>query len=148
MNLKLITMLKNLFLLIALSIAISSCGDNNDQTGNHADSTNAVNFNKDVKKADSVKSPAPAVSIANSSDKGAQLIIQSDCRNCHKEQEKLIGPAFIAIAKKYTLKNINSLADKVIKGGAGSWGDISMSPHPSLQRNDAKEMVAFILKMK
>jgi cytochrome c len=141
-------MLKNFFLLIALSIAISSCGGTSDQTRNHADSTNAVNFNEEVKKAGSVESPAPAVSIANSSDKGAQLIVQSDCRNCHKEHEKLIGPAFNAIAKKYTLKNIDSLAHKVIKGGAGSWGDISMSPHPSLQRNDAKEMVAFILKIK
>ncbi|MDN5288101.1 MAG: c-type cytochrome [Mucilaginibacter sp.] len=141
-------MLKNSFFLIALSIAIFSCGSNSNQTRNHADSTNAVNFNEDVKKADSVESPAPAVSIATSSDKGAQLIVQSDCRNCHKEQEKLIGPAFNAIAKKYTLKNIDSLANKIIKGGAGSWGDIPMTPHPSLQKNDAKEMVAFILKMK
>ena len=141
-------MLKNLFFLIALSIAVSSCAGNSDQTRNHTDSTNAVNFNEAVKKTVSVESPAPAVSIANSSDKGAQLIVQNDCRNCHKEQEKLIGPAFTAIAKKYTLKNIDSLANKVIKGGAGSWGDIPMTPHPSLQRNDAKEMVAFILKMK
>jgi len=43
---------------------------------------------------------------------------------------------------------MDSLANKVIKGGAGSWGDIPMTPHPYLQRNDAKEMVAFILKMK
>jgi len=70
-------MLKNLFFLITLSIAISSCGGNSDQTRNHTDSsTNAVDFNKDVKNPNSVESPAPAVSIANSSDKGAQLIIQ------------------------------------------------------------------------
>ncbi|NHA02417.1 c-type cytochrome [Mucilaginibacter sp. HC2] len=141
-------MLKNFFFLITLSAAISSCGENSDQTQNHADSTNAAHFEKDVKKTDSVVSPAPAVSIATSSDKGAQLIIQNDCRNCHKEQEKLIGPAFTAIAKKYTLKDIDALASKVIKGGAGNWGDISMSAHPSLQKNEAKEMVAFILKMK
>ncbi|MES2061900.1 MAG: c-type cytochrome [Bacteroidota bacterium] len=141
-------MLKNLVFLIALSIAISSCGGSSDQTRNHADSTDTVNFNKNVNNADSVGSSVPAVSIANSSDKGAQLIIQSDCRNCHKEQEKLIGPAFSAIAKKYTLNNIDSLANKVIKGGAGSWGDIPMTPHPSLKSNDAKEMVAFILKVK
>lgn len=138
---------KNLFL-IALSIAIASCGGNSDQTRSHADSTHAVNSNDDVKKVDSVESHVPAVSIANSSDKGAQLIVQNDCRNCHKEREKLIGPAFSAIANKYTSKNIDSLANKVIKGGAGSWGDIPMTPHPTLQRNDAKEMVAFILKIK
>lgn len=141
-------MLKKLLFLSALSIAISSCGGNSDQTQNNTDSTHAVNSDEEVKKADSVESSAPAVSIANSSDKGAQLIVQSDCRNCHKEQEKLIGPAFADIAKKYTLNNIDSLANKIIKGGAGSWGDTPMTPHPSLQKSDAKEMVAFILKIK
>lgn len=141
-------MLKKLLFLITLSFAISSCGGNGDQTQNNTDSTHAINSEEEVKKADSVESHAPAVSIANSSDKGAQLIVQSDCRNCHKEQEKLIGPAFTDIAKKYTLKNIDSLANKIIKGGAGSWGDIPMTPHPTLQKNDAKKMVAFILTIK
>lgn len=141
-------MLKKFLFLSALSIAISSCGGNSDQPQNNTDSIHAANSDEEVKKADSIESSAPAVSIANSSDKGAQLIVQSDCRNCHKEQEKLIGPAFADIAKKYTINNIDSLANKIIKGGAGSWGDIPMTPHPSLQKNDAKEMVAFILKIK
>ncbi|HCN83750.1 MAG TPA: cytochrome c class I, partial [Sphingobacteriaceae bacterium] len=45
------------------------------------------------------------------------------CLVCHKLNEKLIGPAYSDVAKKYpsTPANINMLADKIIKGGSGVW---------------------------
>lgn len=89
--------------------------------------------------------PKPA-----STAKGEQLISKSDCLACHKLNEKLVGPAYSAVAAKYedTEANINYLADKIIAGGAGVWGEIPMSPHPALSKDDAKEMARYILSLK
>lgn len=86
-------------------------------------------------------------SVASSS-KGAQLIAQSDCLTCHKEHDKLVGPAYADVAKKYSSADVDKLVDKVIKGGSGNWGDVPMTPHPSLPVSDAKEMVNYILTIK
>jgi cytochrome c len=83
-----------------------------------------------------------------SSSKGAELISKNDCLSCHKEHDKLVGPAYADVAKKYTSADIDKLADKVIKGGSGSWGDVPMSAHPSLSVDDAKEMVKYVLTVK
>jgi len=82
-------------------------------------------------------------------DKGKNLISKSDCLSCHKDDVKLLGPAYVDVAKKYdeSAKNIDFLANKIIKGGAGNWGDIPMSPHPDLPKADAQEMVKYILSL-
>jgi cytochrome c len=138
---------KTVFLLV-LSVVIISCG-NNDKNANTADSLNDPDSVVAKTEKDSTSALSGAViSIATSSDKGAELIIQNDCRNCHKERERLIGPAFTSIANKYMNKDIDVLASKIIKGGSGNWGDVPMSPHPSLPMQDANTIVAFILQMK
>jgi len=82
--------------------------------------------------------------------KGKALMDEQDCKTCHKEDMKLVGPAYKDIAKKYESndKNIETLADKIISGGSGNWGEVAMVPHPSLQKEDAKEMVKYILSLK
>ncbi len=54
------------------------------------------------------------------------------------------------MAAKYpaTEANIDTLANKVIKGGKGHWGDIPMAAHPALSQDDAKQMVKFVLSLK
>lgn len=81
---------------------------------------------------------------------GGLLIKKSDCLACHNEVNKIVGPAYIDVAKKYapTEANINYLIGKIIHGGAGVWGDIPMSPHPTLSKADAKLMVLHILSLK
>ncbi|MHB1179718.1 MAG: c-type cytochrome [Daejeonella sp.] len=83
-------------------------------------------------------------------EKGEELIKQSDCLTCHKVDLKIIGPAYQEVAAKYpaTDENIDLLAGKIIKGGAGNWGDIPMTPHPTVSNDDAKEMVKYILSLK
>ncbi len=89
-------------------------------------------------------------STASSGLTGEELIKKSDCLTCHKVDVKLLGPAYQEVAAKYpaTDENITLLAGKIIKGGAGNWGDIPMAPHPSINENDAKEMVKYILSLK
>jgi|GEM_PF-199206 len=81
---------------------------------------------------------------------GAKLVAAADCASCHRENEKLLGPAYIAVAEKYpeTPANITMLSQHIIKGGAGHWGDIAMTPHPNLSESDAKQMVTYILSLK
>jgi cytochrome c len=80
---------------------------------------------------------------------GKTLIEGSDCRTCHKDDTKLIGPSYQDVAKKYAnnAENVKLLAGKIIKGGQGVWGEIPMSPHPNVTEDDAAAMVEYILSM-
>lgn len=94
-----------------------------------------------------IRSTTPTSTV---SGKGAQLIAASDCASCHRENEKLVGPAYTAVAAKYpnTDANVAMLAGRVISGGTGNWGEIAMIPHPGLSEGDAKEMARYILSLK
>lgn len=106
------------------------------------------------KKAEEKKSEETPAAVDNSmvtstAGKGKELIAAQDCKTCHQEETKLIGPAYKDVAAKYkaTDENIALLAGKVIKGGAGNWGEIPMAPHPAISEADAKEMVKYILSV-
>ena len=81
---------------------------------------------------------------------GKALLSKSDCLTCHKVDTKVIGPAYIDVAKKYPANEANytKLTDKVIAGGAGNWGTMAMTPHPQLAKADVKKMVQYILSLK
>lgn len=88
--------------------------------------------------------------LAVENQKGLELIGASDCTTCHKINEKNIGPAYIDVAAKYeaTQANIDTLVSKIIKGGQGVWGTVPMTPHPTVSKEDATEMVKYILSLK
>ena len=104
------------------------------------------------KPAAASQTPAKPAAADDSADikKGEALISKSDCLACHKVQEKLLGPSYKDVAKKYPNNSatINQLVDKIKKGGSGVWGAIPMSPHPALSDADAKAMVKYILSLK
>jgi cytochrome c len=95
---------------------------------------------------------APATDLSSNPDyvKGLELEAKNDCGTCHKLDEKLVGPSFRDIAAKYPMNDatIDSLSEKVIKGGAGNWGQVPMTPHASLPKEDAKAIVKYILLLK
>lgn len=80
---------------------------------------------------------------------GKELIAGSDCVACHREDEKLIGPAYQAVAQKYEPNDttITFLANKIIKGGSGNWGDVPMTPHPQFTVEQAEQMARYILSL-
>lgn len=82
--------------------------------------------------------------------KGEVLISYSDCYTCHKKDQKLVGPSFEDIAKRYPVNKgyIKMLAQRVIIGGGGVWGSPVMDPHPKLSTEDAEMMVTYILSLK
>lgn len=81
--------------------------------------------------------------------KGLALINSSDCRTCHNEIMKTVGPSYESIAKKYdnTEANHAMLASKVRVGGTGVWGGSVMNGHPDLPEADLKEMISYIMDM-
>lgn len=94
---------------------------------------------------------APATAEAAAPKKDGQALINgSDCRTCHKDDSKLIGPAYQDVAKKYenNAANVKMLTEKIIQGGQGNWGEIPMAGHPNLSQEDATAMVEYILSMK
>lgn len=82
--------------------------------------------------------------------KGKVLISYDDCYTCHKEDKRSFGPAFTDIAKRYPANAvyIKILAQKVILGGTGAWGNAVMLSHPKLSSADAENMVSYILSLK
>lgn len=81
---------------------------------------------------------------------GEKLIAKLDCIGCHKKDQKLVGPSYSDIAKKYPNndKTITDLSAKIIKGGSGVWGAIPMAAHPNLKKDEAKSIAKYILSLK
>jgi cytochrome c len=147
--------MKKIFIILGLSLVIAACGNNKSGNGSTADSTSAANKTAVAANSDAAQDTAAShngteKAAGTPSSAGAQLIASSDCSTCHKEQEKLVGPAFIDIAKKYTSSDavVDTLANKIIKGGSGNWGTVPMSAHASVSMDDARSMVKYILSLK
>ncbi|RBL92948.1 ThuA domain-containing protein [Chitinophaga flava] len=80
---------------------------------------------------------------------GKNIMEVSDCKTCHKPDEKSIGPSFKQITEKY--KNDpaapDALAKKIINGGGGVWGETAMSAHPGLSNGEAHQLVEYIFSL-
>lgn len=65
-------------------------------------------------------------------------------------ERKIVGPSYADVAAKYeaTEENITMLAQKVIAGGVGVWGEVPMPAHPGLSEEDAKDMIRYVLLLK
>jgi glucose/arabinose dehydrogenase/cytochrome c551/c552 len=80
---------------------------------------------------------------------GQNLMAASDCKTCHKVAEKSIGPSFTDVAQKYSARPdaTTYLAEKIIKGGSGVWGETAMAAHPNLKEADATQIVQYVLSL-
>ena len=83
--------------------------------------------------------------------KGLELATKYKCFVCHAIDDKLTAPPYRQIANKYgnaSETQIADLAQKIIKGGTGVWGNVPMIAHPDISEEDAKAMVRYILLLK
>ncbi len=99
---------------------------------------------KEEPKEGNVMLPEPTEVNANKvaatpEEEGKTLIAGSDCLTCHKEDAKLVGPAYNDVAAKYTDVDIDKLADKIVNGGSGVWGEVPMSAHAGMDKENAKK---------
>jgi cytochrome c len=132
--------LKKYLIVITAMAAIAACNSSSG-SGSGADSSNA-----------SASTPSSANDLSSNPDyqKGLALIASNDCLTCHKVDEKVTGPAYREVANKYenTDANVKMLAQKVITGGSGNWGNAAMTPHPALSEADAEQMVKYVLLLR
>jgi cytochrome c len=73
------------------------------------------------------------------------------CVACHTIDKKLVGPAYLDVAKKYRGdKGAEAkLIAKVSKGGSGVWGPMPMPPNsPKVSAADIKTLVKWVLSLK
>ena len=79
------------------------------------------------------------------------LAKKNGCAACHSIDKKVVGPAWMDVAKKYKgdAGAEAKLITKVSKGGGGVWGTVPMPAiDPSGKKQDAiKELVQFILAL-
>jgi cytochrome c len=153
--------MKKGLLLLFIAAGIYACGGGATEGDSKPVSTNEDNKNSQIggdatapatttaPATDAAAAPA-AEPVAAAGKDGKALIEGSDCRTCHKDDAKLIGPSYKDVAKKYESneKNIKMLGEKVLKGGQGVWGEIPMAGHPNLSQEDAEAMVKYILTIK
>ncbi|WP_316811169.1 c-type cytochrome [Pedobacter heparinus] len=134
-------MKKTLFILGCYVLAMTACASPEER---------AAALKEAETKTTAAGAPAAAAVSAADITAGEQLIAKNDCIGCHNKDNKIIGPAYVDIAAKYPLseENINHLVDKVISGGKGVWGEIPMTPHDALNKDDVKKMVTYILSAK
>jgi len=74
------------------------------------------------------------------------------CMACHQVEAKKIGPAFRSVAEKYQGQGdaVSKLSRKVLEGGSGSWGEVSMPANKALgvREEEAAKLVHWVLSLK
>jgi len=65
-------------------------------------------------------------------------------------ERKIIGPGFKDVAAKYRDQKgaADQLAMKIVKGGSGVWGPITMPANSQVSEADAKKLAAWVLSLK
>lgn len=124
-------------LLVAVGLLVFSCSKKAEAT----DSKESTTLIEEPKQEQAKLTPL---------EEGKSLVEGADCLACHKVNEKMIGPAYEEVAAKYenTPENIDALAEKIIQGSSGVWGNVPMAAHPGLSKENAKLMASYVLSLK
>ena len=91
-----------------------------------------------------------AVAAASPAFAQQELAQKKNCMACHAVDKKLVGPAYKDVAAKYAGQKdaVDKLAQKVMKGGSGTWGAVPMPANPQVSEAEAKQLVQWILTLK
>jgi cytochrome c len=77
----------------------------------------------------------------------ATLAQQNGCLVCHGMLHKQVGPGFAQIAARYQNDPAAApqLAAKILNGGMGNWGRVSMSRFPHLSEAERLALARWVL---
>jgi len=95
-----------------------------------------------------VTGPAEVAAAAASAPSAAHTVAEeSGCLACHGIDEKIAGPALRDVARRYAGKPdmAGKLADKVLRGGGGVWGDMAMPAQEQVTPQQARQLVDWVL---
>ncbi len=100
-----------------------------------------------LKDASKAKSYLAGKTNMVTENKGLTLLRNSDCFTCHASKNKLIGPSFELIAKRYPFNkySLDLLTKNVMSGAKGTWGKVAMPAHLGNKTEEVREMISWIL---
>ncbi len=93
---------------------------------------------------------AAAGLLINGAAKADEALAKAkNCMTCHQIATKVVGPAYKDVAKKYAGDKAAEakLAEKIQKGGKGSWGEVPMPPN-NVTPDEAKKLAHWVLSLK
>ena len=78
-----------------------------------------------------------------------ELAERSRCLNCHEVDQKIRGPAWREVARRYRgdAAAEERLVQKVYEGGSGNWGDDYMSANRRAGLDNIRILVRWILTL-
>jgi cytochrome c len=127
--------MKTLLSIFAIALILTACGSKKTETEKEDFGTPDESSKTEATGPDAIA-------------QGEALVNASDCKTCHSKDNKIIGPSHMDVAKKYdfTAANVTLLANKIIKGGAGVWGETPMTSH-DIPMADAEKMARYVLSL-
>lgn len=142
--------MKKTLLFVGICSVVAACSSNGSKTLQDTTPVQGQTINEDRSLTDTLGNNSTDSTSTNTNQRGAALLTKLDCLGCHKDREKLVGPAYVDVAKKYpnTPENVAYLSSKIIEGGKGVWGEVPMTPHPGLSKDDATNLAKYILTLK
>jgi cytochrome c len=98
--------------------------------------------------SDASKVKAYLASNANNNYSVLSWMGSNACFTCHRAKDRLIGPSFSEIAKRYSeqANSVSKLSEKVIKGSQGAWGDQIMPAQTHLPPDQVQDVIRWILR--
>src|SRR3712207_3739616 len=102
--------MKKIGVLVGAIIALASCGSSDNKNSSTLENPPAANETTVTQTKDTITTTPDSLTAENkpttavSKDdqkKGLALISKSDCVSCHHVTEKLVGPSYAAVAKRY-----------------------------------------------
>jgi len=135
--------MKKMIFSMAIAAFLLSCGGGDSEKKEATDAT-----------TEPAKTEPATTDLSDNPDYQKGMAIVADpknlCLTCHKIDEKLVGPAYRDVANKYesTDANISMLAEKVVKGGTGVWGEVAMPANTVISLDDAKAAVKYVLLLR
>lgn len=78
------------------------------------------------------------------------LARKKNCMACHSIANKIVGPSFKDVAKKYAGQPAaeKQLSEHIRKGSAGVWGVVPMPANAQVNEEEAATLVKWILQQK
>jgi cytochrome c len=91
-----------------------------------------------------------AIVAAPAAFASADLAQKKNCLACHQTDKKLVGPSYKEVAAKYAGQKdaATKLAEKIMKGGTGVWGQVPMPANPQVNAAEAKTLATWVLTIK
>jgi cytochrome c len=99
---------------------------------------------------DPAPAPSPDTLSAAGGDPVAKLLEAHACSGCHTLEQRIVGPSFREIARRYAgdAGAAARLAAKVKSGGQGVWGQVPMPPAAGIAEPELARLLDWVLEQK